>query len=129
MERKKIVNQENIKLIIASILVSLLSAGLALLLKHLTEYFEHTIFLFVENFNPKFFLIIPSIGLTIIYFLRKYFFKNRKNKGITEIYDTLDQRKKHLPLFKIPSHFINGFLTVVFGGSTGIEVSRVVATA
>jgi len=34
-----------------------------------------------------------------------------------------------LPLFKIPSHFINGFLTVIFGGSTGIEVSTVVASA
>jgi CIC family chloride channel protein len=32
-------------------------------------------------------------------------------------------------LYKIPSHFINGFLTVIFGGSTGIEVSTVVASA
>ncbi|WP_233701882.1 chloride channel protein [Kaistella treverensis] len=35
----------------------------------------------------------------------------------------MDQRKDHLPLFKIPSHFINGFLTVIFAGSTGVEVS------
>jgi Chloride channel protein EriC len=55
--------------------------------------------------------------------------KNVTNKGITEIYKTLDQRKDHLPLFKIPSHYFNGFLTVIFGGSTGIEVSTVVATA
>lgn len=41
----------------------------------------------------------------------------------------MDQRKDHLPLFKIPSHYFNGFLTVIFGGSTGIEVSTVVATA
>jgi len=34
-----------------------------------------------------------------------------------------------LPLYKIPSHFVNGLLTVIFGGSTGIEVSTVVATA
>lgn len=56
-------------------------------------------------------------------------FANRRNKGITEIYKTVDQRKEHLPFFKIPSHYINGFLTVIFGGSTGIEVSTVVATA
>ena len=36
---------------------------------------------------------------------------------------------KNLPLYKIPSHFINGFLTVILGGSTGIEVSTVVASA
>lgn len=34
-----------------------------------------------------------------------------------------------MPFFKIPSHYINGFLTVIFGGSTGIEVSTVVYTA
>lgn len=34
-----------------------------------------------------------------------------------------------MAFFKIPSHFINGFLTVIFGGSTGIEVSTVVSTA
>src|SRR5699024_2241209 len=46
-----------------------------------------------------------------------------------EVYKTLDDRKDHLPFFKIPSHYINGFLTVAFGGSTGIEVSTVVYTA
>ncbi|WP_326987811.1 chloride channel protein [Chryseobacterium sp. MP_3.2] len=63
------------------------------------------------------------------FFEENIFFQNRKNKRIAEIYKTLDQRKNHLPLFKIPSHFVNGFLIVIFGGSTGIEVSTIVATA
>src|SRR5690606_40254429 len=75
------------------------------------------------------YILLPSVGITTIYFLRKYVFQNRKNKGITEIYKTLEQRKEHLPLFKIPSHYINGFVTVIFGGSTGIEVSTVAGTA
>ena len=110
-------------------MVGLASALLAFTLKHLTEFFEHYFFNFVHNKYAVLFIILPSIGITAIYFLRKYLFQNRKNKGITEIYKTLDQRKDHLPLFKIPSHFFNGFLTVIFGGSTGIEVSTVVATA
>ncbi len=129
MERKKIVTQHYLRLIIASMLVGLASALLAFALKHLTEYFEHHIFNLVNNKSTVLFIILPSIGITAIYFLRKYVFKNRRNKGITEIYKTLDQRKDHLPLFKVPSHFINGFLTVIFGGSTGVEVSTVVATA
>lgn len=129
MERKKIKQHNYFKLIIASLVIALLSAILAFLLKHLTESLEYIIFTFVNNFNTALFVILPTIGITSIYFLRKYLFKNRKNKGITEIYKTVDQRKDHLPLFKIPSHFINGFLTVIFGGSTGIEVSTVVATA
>ncbi len=129
MERNKIKQQGLFKLILASFIVGVSSALLAYSLKHLTEYFEHTIFKIIDNFNPILFIILPSVGITGIYFLRKYLFKNRKNKGITEIYKTIEQRKDHLPFFKIPSHFINGFLTVIFGGSTGIEVSTVVATA
>lgn len=129
MERQKIITRNYFKLTTTSAFIGLLSALLAFSLKHLTEFLEHRIFNSVTNFHPILLIILPTIGITTIYFSRKYLFKNRKNKGITEIYKTLDQRKDHLPLFKIPSHYINGLLTVIFGGSTGVEVSTVVATA
>lgn len=129
MERQKIITRNYFKLTTTSVFIGLLSALLAFSLKHLTEFLEHRIFNSVTNFHPILLIILPTIGITTIYFSRKYLFKNRKNKGITEIYKTLDQRKDHLPLFKIPSHYINGLLTVIFGGSTGVEVSTVVATA
>lgn len=127
--RKKIIRQNYFKLILASLIISLLSILLAFSLKHFTEYFEFKIFSTVLNYNSALLILLPTIGITLIYFIRKLLFKNRKNKGITEIYKTIEQRKDHLPFFKIPSHYINGFLTVIFGGSTGIEVSTVVATA
>lgn len=129
MERRRTINHHYFKLIIASIFVGLISALLALSLKHITEIVQHAIFNRVANYNKIWYIILPTIGITAIYFIRKYIFLKRKNKGITEIYKTLDQRKEHLPFFKIPSHYINGFLTVIFGGSTGVEVSTVVATA
>ena len=130
MEKKKIiVTKHYFRLIAAAAMVGFGSALMAFILKMITEYSQHHLFNFVEQRSTVLFVILPSIGITSIYFLRKYLFKNKKNKGITEIYKTLDQRKDHLPLYKIPSHFINGFLTVIFGGSTGIEVSTVVATA
>ncbi len=129
MERKKTIRQNYFKLILASLLISLLSILLAFSLKHFTEFFEFKIYSLVNNFNPVLFILMPTIGITLIYFIRKLFFKNKKNKGITEIYNTIERRKDHLPFFKIPSHYINGFLTVIFGGSTGIEVSTVVSTA
>jgi CIC family chloride channel protein len=95
----------------------------------MTGYVQEKIAESVLNWDPRLFILLPSVGITAIYFLRKYAFQNRKNKGIKEIYTTLETRKDHLPFFKIPSHYINGFLTVIFGGSTGIEVSTVVATA
>ncbi|PJR03828.1 chloride channel protein [Avrilella dinanensis] len=129
MKRKKITYQNYLKLILTSIVVSLCSVLLVYATKHLTEHIEHLIYQKAES-NLKFlYIFLPTIGITSIYFLRKYLFKGKKNKGITEIYKTLDHRKDHLPAFKIPSHLINGFLTVIFGGSTGIEVSSVVASA
>jgi len=129
MKRDSIYRKYYFRLILLSAGAALLSALLACTLKRLTEHFQHLIFSSVEHKSSLFFILLPTIGITAIYFLRKYFFRNRKNKGITEIYKTLDHRKDHLPFFKIPSHYLNGFLTVIFGGSTGIEVSTVVATA
>ena len=116
------------KLITVSILVGFLSSFLAISLKRLTEHYEE-IFLDKANLNNLYFIVLPAIGLSVIYFLRHYLFKKKENKGIREIFDTTAERKNSLPLYKIPSHFINGLITVVFGGSTGIEVSTVVASA
>lgn len=127
--RKKIIWYNDIKLLVVSMLTALISCILAYVLKLLTESVQHQLFNLASSWNMIWFIVLPSCGITTIYFLRKYLFQNRKNKGITEIYKTLDQRKDHLPLFKVPSHLLNGFFTVVSGGSTGIEVSTVVATA
>lgn len=129
MGRTRIIYHNNNKLVVVSACVSILSFLLAYSLKVATEHAEFWIYSCVESLNNYLYILLPSIGITAIYFFRKHLFKGRKNKGITEIYKTLELRKEHLPIFKIPSHYINGFLTVVFGGSTGIEVSTVVATA
>lgn len=116
------------KLSIASVLIGVLSSFLALSLKHSTEYFENAFFTKSAG-NVIYLLVLPTFGLSVIYFLRQYLFKKKANKGITEIFEATESKNKNLPLYKIPSHFINGLLTVAFGGSTGIEVSTVVATA
>ena len=126
--RRKNAFQNNLKLIIASLLIGFLSTFLALTLKRMTEHYEMMLF-DQANRHLLFWVIFPFIGLSIIYFLRQYLFKKKENKGIKEIFESTQTKSKNLPLYKIPSHFINGFLTVIFGGSTGIEVSTVVASA
>ncbi|MFH6994279.1 chloride channel protein [Flavobacterium sp. FlaQc-48] len=116
------------KLVIVSILIGFLSAFLGISLKKITEYYEE-IFFHEVTVNPVFYIIFPVFGLSVIYFLRQYLFKKKENKGIKEVFESTKSNSKNLPSYKIPSHFINGLLTVVFGGSTGIEVSTVVATA
>lgn len=116
------------KLVIVSIFIGFLSAFLGISLKKITEYYEE-IFLNQVLSHPIFYIIFPVFGLSIIYFLRQYLFKKKENKGIKEVFESTQSKSKNLPSYKIPSHFINGLLTVIFGGSTGIEVSTVVATA
>ncbi|HTG64808.1 MAG TPA: chloride channel protein [Flavobacterium sp.] len=116
------------KLIVVSILIGFLSAFLGISLKKITEYYEE-IFFHQSNVNPLFLIFFPIFGLSVIYFLRLYMFKKKENKGIKEVFESTNSKTKNLPSYKIPSHTINGLLTVIFGGSTGIEVSTVVATA
>lgn len=126
--RKRNAFQNILKLVLASILIGFLSTFLALVLKRITEHYEEMLFLQTNNHTFLWFAF-PLIGLSTIYLLRQYLFKKKENKGIREIFESTQTKSKNLPLYKIPSHFINGFLTVIFGGSTGIEVSTVVASA
>ena len=116
------------KLVIVSLLIGFLSAFLGISLKKITEYYEE-IFFHQVSVNPIFYVVFPVFGLSVIYFLRQYLFKKKENKGIKEVFESTQSKSKNLPTYKIPSHFINGLLTVIFGGSTGIEVSTVVAAA
>lgn len=128
--RKNVVRKSYVNLIVSSLIIGVLATFLAASLKRLTEFFEEHIFNSVVTSGwSLLFLILPSIGITLVYFARKYLFRGKKNKGIKEIFRTLDHRKDELPFYKVPSHYINGFLTIIFGGSTGVEVSTVVATA
>ncbi len=116
------------KLVIVSLLIGFLSALLGISLKKMTEHYEE-IFFHQATVNPFFYILFPVFGLSVIYFLREYLFKKKENKGIKEVFESTNSKTKNLPSYKIPSHTINGLLTVIFGGSTGIEVSTVVATA
>ena len=115
------------KLVIASLVIGFMAALLGVSLKHITEHYEGLLFSRAQS-NPLWLIVFPFIGLSLIYILRYYLFKKKENKGIKEVFESTASGKP-LPAYKIPSHFVNGLLTVIFGGSTGIEVSTVVATA
>ena len=125
--RKRYSSLQLQKLILVSLTVGFLAALLAVTLKHLTEHYEEILF-HKANGSPVYFVLFPFFGLSLIYILRYYLFKKKENKGIKEVFESTSTGKR-LPAYKIPSHFINGLITVIFGGSTGVEVSTVVSTA
>ena len=81
--------------ILASAMIGLLAALLTDSLKLLTEHYGHVL---RERFfeKPWMIFVLPLTGLTIVWFLRKFLFRNKKNKGITEIFNNL-QKKGALP--------------------------------
>jgi CIC family chloride channel protein len=97
--------------------VSLLCSCLVFALKETTELVEHQFIHFSET-SIYATLLFPLIGLLLIYAIRKVVFKGKENKGIREVTSTINSHHSDLPGYKIPSHFINGFLTIIFGGST-----------
>ncbi|MES2131496.1 MAG: chloride channel protein [Bacteroidota bacterium] len=113
---------------IASIIIGFLCALLSDALKKLTEHYEASFFK-ATQVNWLLCLVFPVLGLSLIHILRHYLFRKKENKGIKEVLESLKTRHNELPMYKIPSHFLNGLITVVSGGSTGIEVSTVVASA
>ncbi|HEY5750055.1 MAG TPA: chloride channel protein [Chryseolinea sp.] len=115
-------------LVLASATIGMLSALLTDTLKLVTEHYEGQLFDRFQEHNALI-IALPFAGFIAILLLRHVLFRNTVNKGIREAIDCLSARTKYLPAYKIPSHYFNGFLTVIFGGSTGIEVSTVVATA
>lgn len=120
--------QRTATVLAAAAIIGILSALVADTLKVITEHYEHS-FIHQLHENKLLIFVLPLIGFSVIHLLRHFLFRNRPNKGIKEVMDTVNKNSKSLPAYKIPSHYFNGFLTVIFGGSTGIEVSTVVSTA
>ncbi|SHH74699.1 chloride channel protein, CIC family [Chryseolinea serpens] len=132
MQRKYSLKFKKLKripaLVLASVTIGVLSALLTDTLKLVTEHYEGQLYDRFQEHNALI-IALPFAGFIAILLLRHFLFRNTVNKGMREAIDCLSARTKYLPAYKIPSHYFNGFLTVIFGGSTGIEVSTVVATA
>lgn len=121
-------SRELLRLVLTSLACGLLATVLGLTLKHATEKSEQYLSARAME-RPALYFLLPLAGFSLIYLLRQRLFHKKQNKGIKEIFDALKNRAAKLPFFKIPSHYINGLITVASGGATGIEVSTVVATA
>ncbi|MBS1634544.1 MAG: chloride channel protein [Bacteroidetes bacterium] len=111
-----------------AVMTGLFSTLIAGALKVLTEHYEHRFYEYVRE-NKAVIFILPLGAFVSILWLKRYLFSNKPNLGIREILDGIRRKNHSLASYKIPMHFFNGFLTVISGGSTGIEVSTVVASA
>ena len=96
-------------------------------LKTTAEGSERLLFHFIQEHFIWLLLIAPLAGLFFIALIKKAF--NTPISGLREILNSLREPTQTLSPIKAIVHFLTGFITIVFGGSTGIEVSTVVASA
>lgn len=114
-------------LILASIVVGIVSALAAILLKAFVNWMR-TI---VEYFSSKsdynlWFFFLPLAGIIITVLIIKFFFKDKLEKGLGSILYAISRKSARVEKSKMYSHVITSGVTVGLGGSAGLEAPIVV---
>lgn len=114
-------------LVLASILVGIISALAAIVLKtfvhlmhRIPEYF------FRESGNHVWYLLLPVIGILLTVLVVRVFFKGKMEKGLGSILFSIVRRSGRVEKNKMYSHIITSGITIGFGGSAGLEAPIVI---
>ncbi|MCK6650402.1 MAG: chloride channel protein, partial [Bacteroidia bacterium] len=116
-------------LIFSSILVGLSVGIAAVILKLFVSAIRTNV---VEGYFLKLdfkylYLILPLIGIGIVIFITKYFFKDQLQRGTAAVLFAIAKKSSFIPFYQMYSHVITSGLTIGFGGSAGLE-SPIVST-
>lgn len=114
-------------LVLASILVGIISALAAIVLKtfvhlmhRIPEYF------FRESGNHLWYLLLPVIGILLTVLVVRVFFKGMVEKGLGSILFSIVRRSGRVEKNKMYSHIVTSGITIGFGGSAGLEAPIVI---
>ncbi len=119
--RLKHISDKNF-LIIASIIVGIVSAFAAIILKLIVHYLQHLTDLIATYQSVKFvFVVLPVCGIVATFLLIKYIFKGRFDKGLGSIIYDVSWKAGRIKPNKTYSHLLTSGITVGFGGSAGLE--------
>lgn len=115
--------------LILSLVVGLLSAFAAVILKgtiHLIQHWLETAFMSEINY---WYLISPAIGIGLASVFVRKVVKDDISHGITRILFAISQRKSILKLHNTWSSLVGSSITIGFGGSVGAEAPIVLTGA
>ena len=118
---KKYTNTKRL-LIMCSILIGLLSAMSAVVLKNGIHLIRLFIQLIVYHFDMEFlYILLPAIGILLTTYYVQTFLKGNMGRGVSNILFNISRRSGNVPQDKVYSQMITSILTVGFGGSAGLE--------
>ena len=124
--RTKHISNRNF-LIVASLLVGLVAAIAAVVLKSTVHGIQHLLELLrAESGNNYLYFIFPLIGILLTVFYVQRFRGGKLGRGIANILYTIVKKSSNVERDKVYSHVITSALTVGFGGSAGLEAPIVV---
>lgn len=108
-------------MLILSVVVGFLSGLVALILKNATFFIKEFVEGRLINSYPFFYFIFPIVGLTIVYIINKYFFKQNKRRGMLSALFAIMKGKAIMERLGMYASLITAPLTVGLGGSVGLE--------
>ncbi len=117
-------------ILILSFIVGFFCSVAAYVLKTLIHLLQH----FIENNiistgNTFWYLVCPTIGITLAALFVKYVVKDDISHGITKILYAISQRKSIIKAHNMWSSIVGSSLTIGFGGSVGAEAPIVLTGA
>ncbi len=126
--------EEHIKqkqfILMLSFVVGFVCSVAAYVLKTFIHWFQH----FIEDNiistgNTFWYLVCPTIGITLAALFVKYIVKDDISHGITKILYAISQRKSIIKAHNMWSSIVGSSLTIGFGGSVGAEAPIVLTGA
>jgi CIC family chloride channel protein len=131
IDRLKVFKQRYIgdhtAMVLASILVGLVSALAAVVLKHFVRL-VHLIpdFFLTSSHTTLIYIISPLIGVLLTVLFVKLFLKGKLEKGLSSILFSVARKSGKIEKSKMYSHMVTSGLTIGFGGSAGLEAPIVI---
>lgn len=109
-------------LIFTSIIIGLLSALCAVLLKNGVHLIQQCTHYLTSNLQlPFLFFVFPTIGILLTVIYTQVFRKGELGRGVTNIIYSISRKGSFVKKDKLYSQMLTSILTVGFGGSAGLE--------
>jgi chloride channel protein, CIC family len=119
--RLKYIGSRNF-LIIASIIVGIVSALAAVVLKKGVHYLQYLTGVIADYQSIKFvYIVLPLCGIVATFLIIKYIFKKPFEKGLGSIIYDISWNSGNIKAHKTFSHILTSGITVGLGGSAGLE--------
>jgi len=114
-------------LVLASILVGIISALSAIVLKTFVHFMQQiSEYFFQVSVHRIWYFLLPVIGILLTVLVVRVFFRGKLEKGLGSILFSIVRKSGRVERNKMYSHIITSGITVGFGGSAGLEAPIVI---